>query len=81
MSTITVRQLRNEVSDVVRRAEGGEELTVTVNGRAAARIVPLASKPRSIPWSVFDAAMARAAADVGLAVDLAEVLAETTDDV
>lgn len=81
MSTISVRQLRNEVSDIVRRAERGEELTVTVNGRAAARIVPLSSKPRSIPWSVLAAAMASAAADAGLSAELAEVLAETTDDV
>ncbi len=81
MSTITVRQLRNEVSDIVRRAEGGEELTVTVNGRAAARIVPLISKPRSMPWSVFAAAMVGASADAGLTTELAEVLAETTDDV
>lgn len=81
MSTISVRQLRNEVSDIVRRAERGEELTVTVNGRAAARIVPLSSKPRSIPWSVLTAAMAGAAADAGLVAELAEVLAETTDDV
>jgi prevent-host-death family protein len=80
MSTITVRQLRNEVSEIVRRAESGEELTVTVNGRPAARIVPLVTRPRSLPWQLLDAAMARSAADPGLAADLSDVLAGSTDD-
>jgi prevent-host-death family protein len=81
MSTISVRQLRNEVSEVVRRAESGEVLTVTVNGRPAVRIVPLVTKPRSLPWKTLDAAMNRAAADQDLAVDLSRVLLGTTDDV
>ena len=80
MSSITVRQLRNEVSDIVRRAENGEELTVTVNGRPAARIVPLVTKPRSLPWHTLISAMGRAAADPELRDDLASVLTGTTDD-
>ena len=80
MSSITVRELRNEVSDIVRRAESGEELTVTVNGRPAARIVPLVTKPRSLPWHTLIAAMDRAAADPELADDLASALTGTTDD-
>lgn len=80
MSSITVRQLRNEVSDIVRRAENGEELTVTVNGRPAARIVPLVTKPRSLPWHTLIGAMDRATADPELADDLANVLTGTTDD-
>ena len=80
MSSITVRQLRNEVSDIVRRAESGEELTVTVNGRPAARIVPLVTKPHSLPWHTLIGAMDRATADPELADDLANVLTGTTDD-
>lgn len=41
MTIIQQKQLRNEVGDVLRRAEAGEEFTVTVAGRPVAQIVPL----------------------------------------
>ena len=40
MATIPQKQLRNNVSDVLRRAEAGEEITITVAGRAVARLGP-----------------------------------------
>lgn len=80
MSTITVRQLRNEVSEIIRRAEAGEEMTVTVNGRPAARVVPLSTRPRSLPWDVIQAAIGEGA-DRELLDELAEMLPDTTDDV
>jgi len=45
VSTVGLRQLRQQASDLVRRAEAGEEVTITVAGRASARLVPVA--PRS----------------------------------
>ena len=80
MATISVRQLRNDVSAVIRRAEEGEVLTVTVSGRPAARIMPLASRPSSMPWSVFRDALDRAAADANLTSELSAALPETTDE-
>lgn len=41
MPTIPQRELRNNVADVLRRAEGGERFTITVNGRAVAALGPL----------------------------------------
>ena len=41
MTTIQQKQLRNEVGDVLRRAEAGEEFIVTVAGRPVAQIGPL----------------------------------------
>lgn len=41
MSTIPLKELRNNVSDVLRRAEAGEEFTITVSGRPVARLVPI----------------------------------------
>jgi len=81
MATISVRQLRNDVSDVLRRAEAGEELTVTVNGRPTARVVPLSARPSSIPWELLAHALDRGAADSALAEQLKEMLPDTTDDV
>ncbi len=41
MTTIPQRELRNSVSDVLRRAERGERFTVTVDGRPVAELGPL----------------------------------------
>jgi prevent-host-death family protein len=38
--TIPQRELRNNVAAVLRAAEAGETFTVTVRGRAVARVVP-----------------------------------------
>lgn len=39
--TIPQRELRNNISAVLREAEAGETFTVTVRGRPVARVVPL----------------------------------------
>lgn len=40
METIPQKELRNNVGEVLRRAEAGEEFTVTVSGRPVARLGP-----------------------------------------
>jgi prevent-host-death family protein len=40
VTTIPQKELRNNVGEVLRRAEAGEEFTVTVAGRPAARLGP-----------------------------------------
>jgi prevent-host-death family protein len=40
VTTIPQKELRNNVGDVLRRAEAGEEFTVTVAGRPVARLGP-----------------------------------------
>jgi prevent-host-death family protein len=50
MDAIGLRELRQQASDLIRRVEAGEELTITVAGRPSARLVPLA--PRS--WRRWD---------------------------
>lgn len=40
MATIPQKELRNDVGRVLRRAEDGEELTITVSGRPVARLGP-----------------------------------------
>lgn len=37
---VGLREPRQQASDLVRRAEAGETVTVTVSGRVAARLVP-----------------------------------------
>lgn len=45
MVTIGLRELRQQASELVRRVEGGEEITITVAGRESARLVPV--RPRT----------------------------------
>ena len=40
MATIPQKELRNNVAEVLRRAEGGEEFTITVAGRPVAQLGP-----------------------------------------
>lgn len=35
-----LRELRQDASDLVRRAQAGEEIIITVSGRPSARLVP-----------------------------------------
>jgi len=44
MTSIPQKELRNNVSDVLRRAEAGEELTITVAGRPVAKLGPAAKQ-------------------------------------
>lgn len=44
METIPQKELRNNVSDVLRRAEAGEEFTVTVAGRPVAQLGPVQAR-------------------------------------
>ena len=51
MSTVGLRELRQDASELVRRVEAGEEITITVAGRPSARLV--AASPQ--PWRSFEA--------------------------
>jgi prevent-host-death family protein len=79
-SSISVRDLRNTVSEVLRRVEGGERLTVTVDRRPVAQIVPLRRR-RAVPVGEALAVVSRHAADRGLLDDVHSLRADTTDDV
>jgi prevent-host-death family protein len=44
MTTVGLRELRQNASELLRRVEAGEELTITVAGRPAARLVRAAPR-------------------------------------
>ena len=81
MSDLPARELRNNVSGVLRRVEAGERLRVTVNGRPVAELVPLPRRPASLTWGEFVRDAEDWRADPGLSVELRKLLPDTTDDV
>jgi prevent-host-death family protein len=80
VSEIPARELRNDVSAVLRRVEAGERLRVTVSGRPVAELSPLPSRPGSIAWEDFQRDLEHARADAGLAHELRELVPDMTDD-
>lgn len=50
MNDVGLRELRQQASELVRKVEGGEEITITVAGRPSARLVPIRPKR----WRTFE---------------------------
>jgi prevent-host-death family protein len=63
MSVIPQRELRNQISDVLRRAESGEHFTITVGGRAVAELGPLVGVHKPAAPARLAAILAEAPAD------------------
>lgn len=78
-NTVSVRELRNKVSEVLRRVESGERITVTVDRRPIAELRPLRRRgpvPAADAWEISR----RWSADRGLLADLQQVVPDTTDE-
>lgn len=41
MEEVGLRELRQNASELIRRVEAGEEITITVSGRPAAKLIPI----------------------------------------
>ena len=80
MTEVASRQLRNRTRALLDRVAAGEHITITVDGRAVARLVPPEPRPRWMPREVFVARVLGHQADPGMAADLAELAPDTTAD-
>lgn len=77
MTTIPQRELRNNISDILRRAEGGERFTITVAGRPVAELgPPKEAAPRGATWAELQAVFAKHPVDPEWAADLARMREE-----
>lgn len=70
MTTIPQRELRNNVSDVLRRAESGERFTITVAGRPVAELGPPSGTSRGTSIAEMWRILAATPVDSGWAEDL-----------
>lgn len=80
MTLVASRELRNDTAGLLRRAQAGEDITITVAGRPAARLTPLPAHREWIPRSELARRLRANQADPGLRDDLAQIAGDTTDD-
>jgi prevent-host-death family protein len=75
---VSARDLRNHTAAVLRRAEAGERLRVTVSRRPVAQLVPL----ERATWAsgpAMERVLREAPADAGLLDDLAPLREQTVE--
>jgi prevent-host-death family protein len=78
---VSVRELRNRTASVVSAVEAGEVISLTVNRRPVADIVPhVDERSPWIPSASLRRIVAEAGADDGLMTDLADIRAASLDD-
>jgi prevent-host-death family protein len=81
MGHVASRDLRNDTAGLLRRVEAGEEVVITVRGRAVAELVPLRrTHHRWLLWAELVRRLPISQADPGLRADLAQLAGDTTDD-
>jgi prevent-host-death family protein len=77
MVTIAQKELRNKVGEVLRRAEAGEEITITVSGRPVAQLGPARTRQWAAAGQLSE--LWNAPADPTLERDLERLGGELTD--
>jgi prevent-host-death family protein len=78
MKSTTVRELRNNYSQVLKWVAKGEEVEVTRRGKPLAKVVPVASSsPAEVDWSKSAALNRKAWTTVLTAKQSAAVLADS----
>lgn len=79
---VSIRELRNSTASVVEELEAGERLTLTVNRRPVADILPhVEGRDPWVPSAELRRIVHEAPADPGLLDDLAEIRGAEIDDV
>ena len=79
--SVSIRELRNSTASVVSELEAGERLTLTVNRRPVADILPHAEdRDPWVPAAELRRIVREAPADPGLLDDLANVRGAEIDD-
>jgi len=81
MTDVASRALRNNTRALLERVEAGEEITITLDGRAVAILAPVGRKRRWMPRDEFVRSVLRHQADPGLRDLLREMMPDTTDDI
>jgi prevent-host-death family protein len=80
MSIVTASQLRNHTEEALRRVQAGEEITVLLDNRPVAKLVPVSPR-RWLPAAEIGRELGRLGADpTAMATELRAALTDTTDN-
>ena len=80
MTEIPLRELRNQISRVLRRVEAGERLTVTVDGRPVADLIPHSGRRTFVSREDLIRLLEARRPSPDLRDDVRRLLPDTTDD-
>ena len=80
VAEIASRELRNNTRALLDRVGAGEEITITVDGRAVAVLAPVGRRQRWVARDEFARRIGGCQADAGLSSELRELAPEMTDD-
>lgn len=81
-STIPLRELRNDVSEVLRQVqEEGRTIRVTVRGMPAADLVPISERRTWVARQAIETLLRGAPLDAAFAADVAAAMGSTTDEI
>jgi prevent-host-death family protein len=80
MAEIGSRELRNNTRRLLERVDAGEDVTITVDGRPVAALVPVRRRPRWLAKDELLAMLDGRQADPGLRSDLRTLTPDTTED-
>lgn len=80
MGEVASRELRNNTRSLLERAEAGEDITITVDGRPVAVLQALGRRPRWLRRDEFVRRVASHQADAALTGDVAELAPDSTED-
>ena len=76
----SIRDLRHNLPALLARVESGERVTIIVEGRPVAELVPPSGRARWMDRDVLLSRLEARRADVGLSAELAVLNPGTTDD-
>jgi prevent-host-death family protein len=80
-SEVSARDLRNHTRDVLRRAERGEPVRITVNRKPVAELRPIDDRAAWVAGTAMERVIATVPADAGLMADLRPLRDQVIDDV
>lgn len=80
MTDVASRELRNNTRALLDRVEAGESITITVDGRAVALLLPADRRPRFLARDQFIGRLLSHRTDAALRTDLRDLAPDTTDD-
>jgi prevent-host-death family protein len=80
MRTIPLRELRNDVSRILKEVEAGVTYRVTVDGKPMADLVPISERRTFVPWPIIERIIREAPLDRDFMADVRPYLDEDVDD-